>query len=111
MTGGFKNEAAFDHPGNAVVKPLTVGLNPWEAHELGGDNNTTHLNTVVINHLSFELFRPVPLHPPFDKDRDVIWRELFSGWVGCIRNQIWDGTEAVPPMKTSGNAQRKSGAG
>jgi hypothetical protein len=33
MTGGAKNEAAFDHPGNAVVKPLTVGLNPWEAHE------------------------------------------------------------------------------
>ena len=35
MTGDLENEAALDHPGNAVVKPLTVGLDPWEAHELG----------------------------------------------------------------------------
>jgi hypothetical protein len=47
MTGGTKNEAAFGHPGNAVVKPLTVGLSPWEAHELGGDNNTTYRNNVI----------------------------------------------------------------
>jgi hypothetical protein len=56
MTGGTKNEAAFDHPGNAVVKPLTVGLDPWEAHELGGDNNTTHINIVIINHLASNYF-------------------------------------------------------
>jgi hypothetical protein len=49
MTGGAKNEATFDHPGNAVVKPLTVGLDPWEAHELGGNINTTHRNSVIIN--------------------------------------------------------------
>jgi hypothetical protein len=42
MSGGAKNEAAFDHPGNAVVKASTVDLNPWEAHELGGKSNTTN---------------------------------------------------------------------
>jgi hypothetical protein len=36
MTGGLENEAALDHPGNAVVKPLTVGLDPREAHQCGG---------------------------------------------------------------------------
>ena len=49
MTGGTKNEAAFDHPGKAVVKPLTVGFDPWETHELGGDNNTTNRNNVILN--------------------------------------------------------------
>ena len=47
MTGGAKNEAAFDHPGNAVVKALTVDLDPWEAHKLGEDNNTTDKQTVM----------------------------------------------------------------
>jgi len=42
----MENEAAVDHPGNAVVKPLTVGLDPWETHQLGGDNNTTNKNNV-----------------------------------------------------------------
>jgi hypothetical protein len=41
IRGGLENEAALDHPGNAVVKPVTVGLDPWETHELGGDNTTT----------------------------------------------------------------------
>jgi len=36
MTGDLENEAALYHPGNAVIKPLTVGFDPWEAHELGG---------------------------------------------------------------------------
>src|ERR1700741_1417783 len=44
MTGDLEDEAALNHPGNAVVKPLTVSLDPWEAHELGGDNSTTKLN-------------------------------------------------------------------
>ena len=35
MTGGLENEAALYHPGNAVVKPLTFGRDPWEAHKLG----------------------------------------------------------------------------
>jgi hypothetical protein len=35
MTGSLENEAALYHPGNAVVKPLTFGLDPWEAHKLG----------------------------------------------------------------------------
>src|SRR6516162_1397812 len=48
MTGDLEDEAALDHPGNAVVKPLTVGFDPWEAHELGGDDNTTNDNTVTI---------------------------------------------------------------
>ena len=48
MTGGLEDEAALDHPGNAVVKPVTVGLDPWETDELGGDNNTTNDNSVTI---------------------------------------------------------------
>jgi hypothetical protein len=48
MTGGLENEAALDHPGNAMVKPLTVGLDPWETHQLGGDNNTIKYNVVII---------------------------------------------------------------
>ena len=35
MTGGLEDEAAVDHSGNAVVKSLTVGLDPWETHQLG----------------------------------------------------------------------------
>jgi hypothetical protein len=48
MTGGMENEAALYHPGHAVVKPLTIGLDPWETHQLGGDNNTTSHNNVII---------------------------------------------------------------
>jgi hypothetical protein len=48
MTGGLENEAALYHPGNAVVKPLTVGLDPWETHEPGRNNNTTDHNAVII---------------------------------------------------------------
>src|SRR6201987_3774767 len=68
MTGDLEKEAALDHPGNAVVKPLTVGFDPWEAHELGGDENTTNSNSVTINHIELGIistFRPVPLRPPF----------------------------------------------
>jgi hypothetical protein len=36
MTGDLENEAALDHPGNAVVKPLTVGFDPWERMSLAG---------------------------------------------------------------------------
>jgi hypothetical protein len=36
MTGGMENEATLYHPGNAVVKPVTVGFDPWETHQLGG---------------------------------------------------------------------------
>ena len=35
-------------PGNAVVIALTVGFDPWEAHELGGDDKTTYKNNVII---------------------------------------------------------------
>ena len=48
MTGDLEDEAALDHPGNAVVKPLTVGLDAWEAHELGGNNNTTNAKDVTL---------------------------------------------------------------
>jgi hypothetical protein len=36
MTGDLEDGAALYHPGNAVVKPLTVGFDLWEAHELAG---------------------------------------------------------------------------
>jgi hypothetical protein len=36
MTRDLENEVALDQPGNAAVKRLTVGFDPWEAHELGG---------------------------------------------------------------------------
>jgi hypothetical protein len=49
MTGDLENETALDHPGNAVVIPLTVGFDPWETHELGGDDNTTNRNNVILN--------------------------------------------------------------
>ena len=52
MTRSLENETALDHPGNAVVKPVTVGLDPWEAHELGGDNNTTSRKNVVIRYIA-----------------------------------------------------------
>jgi hypothetical protein len=48
MTGGLEDEAALDHPGNAVVKPMTVGFDPWETHQLGGDSNTTNGNNVIM---------------------------------------------------------------
>jgi hypothetical protein len=70
MIGALEDEAALDHSGNAVVKPVTVGLDPWEAHQLGGDDNTTNINVVIICHMQlrnyfgffdlFRLFRPVP---------------------------------------------------
>src|SRR6516162_6847516 len=55
MTGGQEDEAALYHPGNAVVKPLTVGLNPWEAHELGGYNDTTNEKCVTINRVELAI--------------------------------------------------------
>src|SRR6516225_2743466 len=50
-----EDEAALYHPGNAVVKPLTVGLNPWEAHELGGYDNTTNEKCVIINRVELAI--------------------------------------------------------
>src|SRR5262245_33551223 len=47
VTGGLEDEAAVNHPGNAVVKCLTVGLDSWKAHKPGGDNNTTNKKNVV----------------------------------------------------------------
>jgi hypothetical protein len=44
----LEDEAALDHPGNAVVKLLTFGFELWEAHQLGRDNNTTNNNTITI---------------------------------------------------------------
>jgi hypothetical protein len=51
MPGDLEDEAALYHPGNAVVKSVTVGLDAWEAHELGGKNNTTNINVLIINHM------------------------------------------------------------
>src|ERR1700745_2588582 len=45
MAGDLENKAALDHPGNAVVKPLTVGFDPWETHELRG-NITQQIETL-----------------------------------------------------------------
>jgi hypothetical protein len=56
MTGDLEDEAALDHPGNAVVKPVTIGFDPWEAHELGGEDNKTIRNIVIIIASSVELF-------------------------------------------------------
>ena len=55
MTGDLENEAALYHPGNAVVKALTVGFDPWEAHELGGDNNTTNGKNVTLGCIALKL--------------------------------------------------------
>src|SRR6516165_2376048 len=49
MTGDLEDAAALYHPGNAVIKPLTVGFDPWETHELGEDDNTTNENNVILN--------------------------------------------------------------
>jgi hypothetical protein len=48
MPGELEDEAALDHSGNAVVKPVTIGLDAWEAHELGGKNNTININVVIV---------------------------------------------------------------
>jgi hypothetical protein len=70
MTGDLENKAALDHPGNAVVIPLTVGFDPWEAHELGGDNNTTNSNSVTTNRVELGIistFSTCPSSPPVKK--------------------------------------------
>jgi hypothetical protein len=51
MPGDLEDEAALDHPGNAVVKTMTVGLDSREAHQLGRDNNTTNINVLIVNHI------------------------------------------------------------
>jgi hypothetical protein len=51
VTGDLENEAALDHPGNAVVKCLTVGLDSPGTHRLGGDDNTTNRKIVIMNHI------------------------------------------------------------
>jgi len=35
LRGGIENEAAIDHPGDAVVKAMTWRLDPRKTHELG----------------------------------------------------------------------------
>ena len=56
MTGDLEDEAALYHPGKAVVKPLTFGFDPWEAHELGGNNNATNRKIVTIIQLASNFF-------------------------------------------------------
>src|SRR6516164_4326089 len=63
MTGDLEDEAALDHPGNAVVKPLTVGFDPWEAHELCGEDNTTNSNSVTINPVELGIISTFPTCP------------------------------------------------
>ena len=84
MPGELEDEAALDHSGNAVVKPVTIGLDAWEAHELGGKNNTTNINVLIINHMQLRnyfdfsdlsLFAPpnieqAALPPPYDDEKD-----------------------------------------
>jgi hypothetical protein len=56
MTGDLEDEAALYRPGTAVVKALTAGLDPWEAHELGGNNNATNRKGVAMSQLVAEFF-------------------------------------------------------
>ena len=37
MPRGLENKTALNHPGNAVVKTLTLGLDPWETHGIAGN--------------------------------------------------------------------------
>jgi hypothetical protein len=37
VAGRLENESTVDHPGNAVVKTLTFGLDAWEPHEREAD--------------------------------------------------------------------------
>src|ERR1700751_4626434 len=75
MTGDLENEAALDHPGNAVVKCLTVGFDPWEAHELGGDDNTTNTNSVTINRIELRIISTCP--SPRFRESSSTARTLF----------------------------------
>src|ERR1700739_3316191 len=35
MARGLENKAALNHPGNAVIKTLTLSLDPWDTHRIG----------------------------------------------------------------------------
>jgi hypothetical protein len=58
-----------------VVKPLTVGLNPWEAHELGGYDDTTNEKYVIINRVELAIvstFSTCPSSPLRSQSRFLI---------------------------------------
>jgi hypothetical protein len=53
MTGDLEDEAAPLPPWKRSGKTRDHGFDPWEAHELGGDINTTSRNIVVVkSHLT-----------------------------------------------------------
>ena len=88
-------KAALDHPGNAVVKPLTVGFDPWEAHELGGDDNTTNSNSVTINRIQLGIISTFlstcPSSPPSVDDA----AKTYTVHVERCTFPQWDGTDGT----------------
>ena len=82
MPGDLEDEATLYHPGNAVVKPVTVGLDSWEAHQLGGNYNTTNINVTIINNIQLRNNSTCPSW------HSSSWHSLFSGsWIGRDRGQ------------------------
>jgi hypothetical protein len=37
MARGLENKAALNHPGNAVIKTLTLSFDPWDTHGIGSN--------------------------------------------------------------------------
>jgi hypothetical protein len=46
---GLEDEAAIDHPGNTVVKTLTLSLDSWETHGFRTIYTTKYKNVSIIS--------------------------------------------------------------
>src|SRR5271166_2033466 len=48
VPGGLEDKAAVNHPGNAVVKTLTLSLDSWETHRFRATYTTKHKSVSII---------------------------------------------------------------
>src|SRR5271166_4617834 len=48
VPGGLEDKAAVNHPGNAVVKTLTLSLDSWETHRFRAIYTTKHKTVSII---------------------------------------------------------------
>jgi hypothetical protein len=54
MPRGLENKATLNHPGNAVVRTLTLSLDPWETHVIG--SNIHNKEKMCINNVRCHRF-------------------------------------------------------
>jgi hypothetical protein len=43
MARGLENKATLNHPGNAVMKTLTLNLEPSEMHRISSEQTQQHI--------------------------------------------------------------------